>query len=109
MPKKSGHVVARISNERGIPVLFVLEPWGEVYEMPPNATFEIVSQGPPDGAAEVSVGDDRFTVHGWPGSALQVVPEKGRLRTVPDEAAAARFLKGRPARRTVTRRAQARA
>lgn len=108
MPKRPGHVVARITNDSGSPVVFVLEPWGEVYEMPISATFDVVSEETPDGTAEVRVGDNRFTVYGWPGSSLEVVPESGRLRTIPDAAAEAKYLKRPAPRRKTPRLATAR-
>jgi len=47
---------------------FYLEPWGEVYMMPPDATFEVVARGPQGDCLEIELADDRVTVYGWPGS-----------------------------------------
>jgi hypothetical protein len=108
MSKRTGHIVARITNDSGSPVVFVLEPWGEVYEMPAAATFDVVSENPPDGTAEVRVSDTRFTVFGWPGASLEVVPESGRLRTIANADAEARFL-NRPTRKSAAPRRVAKA
>jgi hypothetical protein len=42
----------RLVNSRDVAIRLQLEPWGEEYEMPPGAVFEIVARGPRDDALE---------------------------------------------------------
>jgi len=65
-------IVTRVRNNEATPVKFVLEPWGEIYDMPAAAIFEVVAEGSSDGTLEVEVGSSQITVYGWPGSKLSV-------------------------------------
>jgi len=53
-------------------VTFCLEPWGELYPMPPNATTEVVARGPEGDTLEVDAGEGSITVYGWGGSIAQL-------------------------------------
>lgn len=67
------HIVTiRLLNSRSIGIKFYLEPWGEEYEMPPDATFDVVAKGPQGGSLEVEFGDDHITVYGWAGSVVSL-------------------------------------
>jgi hypothetical protein len=74
MPRaKPAHTVAlRIANSQPRPVTFCLEPWGEVYEMPRDAVFEVVGRGPEGDSLEVNVTDGNITVYGWAGSVVEL-------------------------------------
>lgn len=67
----------RVRNSRKHIVSFVLEPWGEIYPMRPDAVYEVWAEGPPGDTLEVETGDDHITVYGWPGSTLWVRDENG--------------------------------
>ncbi len=62
-----------VRNRRNRPVLFRVEPWGEEYELPPGATFNVTGRGPEGDGIEVAWGDDAVTVYAWPGASLRVV------------------------------------
>ena len=46
----------------------MLEPWGEIYEMPAHASFDVVAEGPEDDTLEVQSTEEQITVYGWSGS-----------------------------------------
>ncbi len=52
-----------IVNERTITINFVLEFWGEVYPMPPEATFEVVITGTQFDVPSVVIKDDQILVY----------------------------------------------
>jgi hypothetical protein len=64
--------VVRIVNPRNTATTLVLEPWGEVFEMPARAEFIILGRGPEGDGPEIAVDDDGITVWAWPGSVLRV-------------------------------------
>jgi len=65
-------VATRLVNSREVPLTFYLEPWGEAYDMPPAAIFEVVARGPAGDGLEVAIAEEHITVWGWPGSVLRV-------------------------------------
>ena len=69
----------RMRNSRSRELRFYLEPWGEQYKMAPDATLEIVAQGPPADLLEVELGDDHVTVYGWPGSVVTLFDRRSEL------------------------------
>jgi hypothetical protein len=62
----------RIRNSHSAALTFYLEPWGEQYAMPPEATFAVVAKGPEGDSLEVEFADDHITLHGWPGSVVSL-------------------------------------
>jgi hypothetical protein len=66
---------------------FVIEPWGDVYTLPPGKSFVISFRGP-WGVPEVSISENCITVFGWPGSAFRLTRDDDELRdwsqAVPD-------------------------
>lgn len=65
-------VSLRIRNSRVISLAFYLEPWGEEYLIPPDATFEVIARGPQGDCLEVEYADDHITVYGWSGSVVSL-------------------------------------
>ena len=60
----------RVCNAHTLPITLHLEPWGERYTMPPEATFLVVAQGPEGDALEVECAEDHIVLYGWPGSVV---------------------------------------
>src|SRR5436309_2992677 len=63
-----------VRNPRPTTVQFVLEPWGELYDLPPHAAFLVAAEGP-DGAPACLVldaGPDYLTVWGWEGATVRL-------------------------------------
>ena len=60
----------RVCNAYAVPITLYLEPWGEQYTMPPEATFLVVARGPEGDALEVACAEDHIAVYGWPGSVV---------------------------------------
>jgi hypothetical protein len=60
----------RVYNAHAIPIALYLEPWGDQYTMPPDATFVVVARGPEGDALEVACAADHIVVYGWPGSVV---------------------------------------
>ena len=60
----------RVCNAHAFPITLYLEPWGEQYTMPPEATFLVVARGPAGDALEVECAEDRIVLYGWPGSVV---------------------------------------
>jgi hypothetical protein len=73
--KSENIVTLRITNSEPRTVTFCLEPWGEVYDMPRGAIFEVVGRGPEGDSLQVDVTAGRITVYGWAGSAVQLLHE----------------------------------
>ena len=65
-------IVLHVVNPHSFAVPFVLEPWGESYQMPPHASFRVVGDGPSGDGPEVTIEADAITVWGWAGSVLRV-------------------------------------
>ena len=76
---KQHDVFLRLTNSRSAAVTFVLEPWGEQYEMAAGATFDVFAHGPRDDSLEVSMGGDSITVWGWSGSIVRVYHDGAEL------------------------------
>lgn len=72
-------VTTEFTNARAIPCIFVLEPYGEIYEMPPASTLKLVVQGPRDDTLLVEYADDANTVYIWPGSTTTSLALNGAL------------------------------
>jgi hypothetical protein len=67
------HVVTtRLVNRRPDRLMLYLEPWGDAYEMPPDAAFEVVARGPQGDTLEVEFADDHIVLWGWGGSIVTV-------------------------------------
>ena len=69
----------RIANTRPRKLTVDLEPWGESFEMPPGAVFELVANGPADGELQVEIGEERILVLGWPGSIVGILHDTEEL------------------------------
>lgn len=50
-------VEIRLSNSSARPIALVLEPWGEIVELEPGATYEASSEGPPGDTIEIDIED----------------------------------------------------
>jgi hypothetical protein len=73
-----------VRNPSSEPTKFVLEPWGEVYEMPGDAEFEVVAEGPPGGSLEVHFGASEITVYSWVGAVAWLYHDGVELGARPD-------------------------
>ena len=62
----------RVCNAHAGPITLHLEPWGEQYTMPPEATFLVVARGPEGDALEVECAEDHIVLYGWPGSVVML-------------------------------------
>jgi hypothetical protein len=92
----------RLANSRKVATKFHLEPWGDQFEMPPGAAFDVVAKGPEGGILEVESADDHIVVWGWPGSVLRVfyegneltvgMSESGRVPPIPPGQSTREFL-----------------
>lgn len=60
----------RVSNMHSFPIILHLEPWGEQYTMPPEATFLVVARGPEGDTLEVECAEEQIVLYGWPGSVV---------------------------------------
>ena len=60
----------RVCNAHARPITLYLEPWGEQYTMPPEATFVVVARGPEGDALEVECAAEHIVLYGWPGSVV---------------------------------------
>ncbi len=60
-----------IRNTGEAPKSFVLEPWGEIYSLPPAARVEVSVVGPA-GTPEITVNDESITFWAWSGSTATV-------------------------------------
>ena len=63
----------RVINSKEHDVTFVLEPWGDVYEMAPRDEFVVVFHGPTPAEPEVDLTEDSITVYGWTGSMVRLL------------------------------------
>src|SRR5579859_4454600 len=74
-----------ISNSRDTTITFVLEPWGEIYEMEPLAKFSLILRSPMAASpaslktAEVEYGADRITVWAWEGCTATLFHDEEEL------------------------------
>ena len=69
----------RIKNASQHPVLFSLEPWGQEYNMPSGATFEVLAKGPEGDDLELQYEEHRITLYGWTGSIVRLFQEGKEL------------------------------
>ena len=65
----------RIRNGQSVAMEFVLEPWGDVYDMAPSEEYVVIFTGPVPAEPEVDLMDDSVTVYGWTGSMVRVVKD----------------------------------
>ena len=65
----------RVTNTKTVSIQFVLEPWGDIIEMLPDKTYEVIAVGPDDGTLETEVSDDQITVYAWVGASLTVTSD----------------------------------
>lgn len=76
MQKQEYEIAIIVSNTHDTNVAFVLEPWGFVYEMPPQASYAVVFrslvQPAPPNTVEVEYGVDTITVYAWDGCLFAV-------------------------------------
>jgi hypothetical protein len=70
--KKAQDTRLRVINTKTHNVNFVLEPWGNIYEMAPADEYVVVFRGPSPAEPEVELTDDAVTVYGWTGSTVCV-------------------------------------
>ena len=95
---KTHRVHIRVHNEAPEEVEFVLEPWGEVYHMPANATYEISAEGPSADTLELVFGPGRITVYGWPGATATLTRDGEELTCDSPEAVQADPTEASPTR-----------
>jgi hypothetical protein len=57
-----------------------LEPWGDEFDCPAEATIQIAARGPKGDTLEVEVSEDGVTVYGWPGSVVSILRDGVPLR-----------------------------
>jgi hypothetical protein len=71
MQEQKYEVSMVLSNTRDTPITLVVEPWGELYEMVPQAkyTLRFRSPFPPSSPHEIEItyALDSFTVYAWDG------------------------------------------
>jgi hypothetical protein len=51
---------------------FVIEPEGDIVQMPPGATYQVIAEGPSTGKLVTRETEEQVTVYAWPGSTLTV-------------------------------------
>ena len=68
-----------VVNTKNIPVTFLLEPWGESYELQPEEQVSLVYRGPDGGHAELAVGANTIETWGWVGSTVRIFKEDEEL------------------------------
>lgn len=70
----------RLTNDNAVATTFCLEPWGDVWAMPPHATYEVhfeVGDENPLDFPEIVMGDEGITVYAG-GRGHVSVHENGR-------------------------------
>jgi len=72
-------VCLRVRNSRASELMLRLEPWGEVYTMPPASVFEVRARGPSGDSLELEYGDAEVTVCGWTGSVVSIFLDKAEM------------------------------
>jgi len=70
-----------VRNSHGASITFHLEPWGDEYEMPAHAVFEVVAYGP-EGGFEIESGVADVAVWLWSGTTAEVLQD-GELVSLP--------------------------
>ena len=73
--KKDTETSLRVINSQAHDISFVLEPWGDVYEMGPGDQYVVVFSGPAPAEPEVDLTDNSITVYGWTGSMVRVLKD----------------------------------
>jgi hypothetical protein len=73
------HSRMTVVNRFSYHLRFIVEPWANAFWMEPGETFEVVAQGPPDGALELAFSPDKIEVFGWAGSLVAVYGDGERL------------------------------
>jgi len=73
--KKDTETRLRVINSKTHRVSFVLEPWGDVYDMEPADEYVVIFTGPVPAEPEVDLMDDSITVYGWTGSMVRVIKD----------------------------------
>jgi len=67
------HVVqVGVKNSSKASLTLYLEPWGEVYAIAPEATYDVVARGPEGGSVQIEVVADGIVVHAWCGSTVSL-------------------------------------
>lgn len=61
-------VTFRIANDHDDPIQFVLEPWGEEYEIAPGWAIDVVMRGPVGDLPDIRMRMGCVIVVGWSGS-----------------------------------------
>jgi len=56
-----------------------LEPWGDLYSMPPASVFEVKARGPAGDLLELEYGDADFIVYGWTDSVVSIFQDNVEL------------------------------
>ncbi len=64
-------------------VLFVLEPWGDQYEMAPGTIFDVVGEGAHGESFHIEWAEDSITVYGWAESVVAVYENGQELSGAP--------------------------
>ena len=77
--KKEQETRLRVINSKAHGVTFVLEPWGDIYDMAPEDEFVVVFLGPGPAEPEVDLTEDAVTVYGWTGSMVRVLKNGDEL------------------------------
>jgi len=71
-PPQETTVSLRLENSQSAEIGFCLEPWAEVFAMPPGATFEITAAGRGDGKLHVTFAEGGITLYVWSGATARV-------------------------------------
>jgi hypothetical protein len=64
---KSHDVTIRITNTTADTLMFVLEPWGEVYDFAPGSKMVVKFSADREGEPEIVLGERAVEVYGWTG------------------------------------------
>jgi hypothetical protein len=54
-----------VANARDTSIHFILEPWGEIYVMEPDAKFTVCLRSSIQGIVEIDDAGDGITVYAW--------------------------------------------
>jgi hypothetical protein len=61
-----------LTNDRPEQIEFILEPWGEIYLIPPGERVRVVARGPANGMLDVHIAATKVTIWSWPRSRVSL-------------------------------------
>jgi hypothetical protein len=77
VPGAQSSCTIRFRNAQPVPRTLVLEPWGDVHEIPSGAAVDVTASGPAGGVLEIELSAEGLVVYGWSGSVVAIDPAPG--------------------------------